>query len=139
MQRHFYCIIQLTKLNSVDNDDDDIEKDEEDAAINETIDTNSPANTNNFTRSTGSSSATVSSSSSERRRHYIVSQTPQITNELSSLSYNLDNLAARVHEVLSYGNADLKRRKKELSTKLVGMMEKVDGFISECGVVVHPS
>lgn len=137
------CTIQLAKLNSVDNDD---EEEEEDYTVtnNATADANSNATTNSTstTRPSSASSAsstTTTSSSSSRRRHYIVSQTPQITRELSSLSYNLDKLAAKVDEVSSYGDMDVKRRKKELSTTLVKMMERVDGFIAECGVVVPPS
>jgi len=133
------CTIQLAKLNSVDDDDDNNGDDDDtnntdnamdNESVNTTNTTNSTITTNTTnTMSSGSSTTTTSS----RRRHYILSQTPQIKSELSGLSYNLDKLAAEVDAIQSHGDGEVKRRKKTLSTMLVQMMERVDGFISECG------
>ena len=132
------CIIQLAKLNSVDDENYDSDAyydiDDESAITNNTIasaSTSATANSSNI--STSSSSNTTTSS---RRRHYIIAQTPQLTKDLSGLSYNLDKLAAEVDAVQSHGDSEVKRRKKELSTLLVKMMERVDGFMVECGVTV---
>mmetsp|Transcript_28378 Transcript_28378/g.33613 ORF Transcript_28378/g.33613 Transcript_28378/m.33613 type:complete len:220 (-) Transcript_28378:276-935(-) len=134
------CTIQLAKLNSVDDDDDD-DDDTEHAVDNESVNTSTTTNsastsTTNNTMQTTLSSGSSTTTSSSRRRHYILSQTPQVSKELSSLSYNLDKLAAEVDAIQSHGDAEVKRRKKALSTLLVQMMERVDGFILECGVVV---
>ena len=100
--------IQTAKLNSVDD---------------EIVDIHIP------TSSTSSSGEGQTS-----QKHYILSQVPSLTTDLSTLSYTLDKLAAEVDSVQSHGDEDVRRRKKELSTKLVDMMGVCDGFIKECGV-----
>jgi len=139
------CTIQLAKLNSVDDDGDDdntgsyADNDNESVTTNTTTASASTTATANTakTSSTSTSSNTTTSSASARRRHYIVSQTPQISKELITLSLNLDKLAAKVDAIQSHGDGDVRRRKKELSTLLVEMMDRVDAFISECGVEVN--
>jgi hypothetical protein len=68
------------------------------------------------------------------KRHYILSQVPSLMTDLSRLSYVLDKFAAELDQVSSHSDADVKRRKKELSKKVVDMMEVCDGFIQECGL-----
>lgn len=68
------------------------------------------------------------------KRHYILSQVPSLMTDLSRLSYVLDKFAAELDQVSSHGDAEVKRRKKELSKKVVDMMEVCDGFIQECGL-----
>mmetsp|Transcript_1540 Transcript_1540/g.2208 ORF Transcript_1540/g.2208 Transcript_1540/m.2208 type:complete len:202 (+) Transcript_1540:46-651(+) len=60
--------------------------------------------------------------------------TPALSKDLSMLSYTLDKLAAEIDSVQSCGDADVKRRKKEISKAIVKMMEKVDGYLKECGL-----
>ena len=57
-----------------------------------------------------------------------------LSKDLTMLSYTLDKIAADIDSVPSHGDADVKRRKKANSRKLVSMMEKVDGFLKECGI-----
>jgi hypothetical protein len=68
------------------------------------------------------------------KRHYILSQVPTVSKDLGMLSYNLDKLATQVDSVQSHGDDDVKRQKKDLSHKLVEMMEICDGFMRDCGV-----
>mmetsp|Transcript_8941 Transcript_8941/g.13521 ORF Transcript_8941/g.13521 Transcript_8941/m.13521 type:complete len:203 (-) Transcript_8941:136-744(-) len=68
------------------------------------------------------------------KRHYILSQVPSLMKDLGRLSYVLDKFAADLDQVSSHGDAEVKRRKKELSKKVVDMMEVCDGFIQECGL-----
>mmetsp|Transcript_8580 Transcript_8580/g.18469 ORF Transcript_8580/g.18469 Transcript_8580/m.18469 type:complete len:176 (-) Transcript_8580:53-580(-) len=63
----------------------------------------------------------------------IFEQYPQIKNDLSMLSYQLDKVAANIDSVQSCGSVEVKRRKKYLSNLLVKMMEKTDGLIASCG------
>ena len=57
-----------------------------------------------------------------------------LSKDLTMLSYTLDKIAAEIDSVQSYGDVDVKRRKKENSSTLVSMMEKVDRFLKECGI-----
>ena len=119
------CTIQLAKLNSVDNDDDDHST------------TSSITNNTTTTNSSNSTSATAATAKTNNtKKHYILSQTPKINKDLSGLSYNLDKLAAEVDAIQSHGDSSLRGRKKALSTHIVTMMDRVDGFISECGVIL---
>ena len=63
----------------------------------------------------------------------ILEQYPQIKKDLSMVSYRLDKVAAEVDSVQSHGNVEVKRRKKCLSNKLVGMTERADSLIALCG------
>ena len=59
---------------------------------------------------------------------------PLLSKDLSMLSYTLDKLASEIDSVQSSGDVDVKRRKKEMSGVLVSMMERIDGFLKECGI-----
>ena len=59
---------------------------------------------------------------------------PTLSKDLSMISYTLDQLAASVDSVQTYGEIDLKKSKKELSASIVQMMEKVDTYLKLCGV-----
>ena len=68
------------------------------------------------------------------KRHYILSQIPSLSKDLGMLSYNLDNMAAKVDSVQSHGDDSIKAQKKGLSHKLVEMMGICDEYMRECGV-----
>jgi hypothetical protein len=57
------------------------------------------------------------------------SMTEDLRQQLALLSHNLDLLAASVDAVLSE-NIGVKQRKKELSLRIVELMERADGLIS---------
>ena len=48
---------------------------------------------------------------------------------MARVSYNLDQLAAKVDAVPSQKHVDLKARKKQLSTKIVGVMQRADVYV----------
>ncbi len=64
----------------------------------------------------------------------ILCPSAQLSKQLSTLSYALDKLAADIDSVKSYNDKNVKCRKKEYSATVVKMMEKVDGFLKECGI-----
>lgn len=65
--------------------------------------------------------------------YYMYSQIPSLSKDLGTLSYNLDKLAADVDAVQSHGNDSVKAKKKELSNRIVKMMNTVDDLIETCG------
>eukprot|EP00554_Chaetoceros_debilis_P004705 CAMPEP_0194092222 /NCGR_PEP_ID=MMETSP0149-20130528/45925_1 /TAXON_ID=122233 /ORGANISM="Chaetoceros debilis, Strain MM31A-1" /LENGTH=173 /DNA_ID=CAMNT_0038777093 /DNA_START=71 /DNA_END=592 /DNA_ORIENTATION=- len=101
-------LMETAKLNSVDHDDDNNNTAEE---INDGQET-----------------------STQKKKHYILDQIPAIEKDLGLLSSSLDSLAAKVDSVQSSGDVDIKRQKRELSRTVVGMMDKVDMFMKDCGV-----
>uniref|UniRef100_A0A7S2U8C1 BAG domain-containing protein n=1 Tax=Attheya septentrionalis TaxID=420275 RepID=A0A7S2U8C1_9STRA len=58
----------------------------------------------------------------------------QLKKQLAMLSSQLDALAADVDSIQSNGDAEVKRRKKYLSVKLVEMMERADKIIGQFSV-----
>jgi len=76
----------------------------------------------------------LKSNDGTQKKHYILSQAPSLSTDLSVLSYSLDKLAADVDTVQSHGDDDVRKRKKDLSKKIVQMMNVVDGFMKDCGV-----
>jgi hypothetical protein len=65
--------------------------------------------------------------------YYMYAQIPSLSKDLGTLSYNLDKLAANVDAVQSYGNETVRRKKKDLSNRIVKMMNSVDFLIETCG------
>jgi hypothetical protein len=90
-------------------------------------------NNNDGINNTGSKTAGTSTSSSDTR---IITICPSasLSKQLSMLSYTLDKLAADTDSVKSYNDTHVKSRKREYSAAIVKMMEKVDGFLKECGI-----
>ncbi len=58
-------------------------------------------------------------------------QMPTLSKDLSILSNDLDILASDIDAVHSYGDFDIRRKKKELSTLTVGMMDTLDSFLKK--------
>jgi len=123
------CTVQLAKLNSVDNDD--VDTDSTPNATTTTVTSESDVIT---TETAAITNTTTTESPPKPKKHYILSQIPKISKDLSTLSYNLDKVAAEVDAIKSHGDTKVKLKKKAISTLLVTMMEQVDGFMSECGV-----
>ena len=71
---------------------------------------------------------------SEKKGRMMISDPPApLIKDLGILSHKLDKLASEVDSVQSCNDAELKTRKKELSSRTVRLMDKVDEYIEECG------
>ena len=129
-------------LNSVDGGDEDYDgtiRSEDEATQQDSNEAATPIRANITQKGQFSShddnhdvttaSTTLSSSSVHARRKVQVSG--KVKNDLATLSDALDKLVAYIDSVESKGNAEVKKRKKGLSTCAVKMMEKVDGLISQ--------
>jgi len=146
--------IQVAKLNSVDEegegDDDDAHDINNHGTIEDTSIRNSLINQDNEptvkiinetkpndlkTQSMEKQQET-STNNNTKHKHYILHQTPSLTKDLSTISYNLDKIASQVDAIQSYSDENVKSQKKKLSNELVKMMELVDGFVAECGIIL---
>ena len=143
--------IQVAKLNSVDDDEDGNADDVNNHDNTEdTFNENSLTNQDNGTtvkninetkpndpkpRSMEKHQET-NTNNNTKHKHYILHQTPSLTKDLSTISYNLDKIASQVDAIQSYSDENVKGQKKKLSNELVKMMELVDGFLAECGIVL---
>ena len=60
----------------------------------------------------------------------IFQQNPGLRKEIGFFSTRLDRLAARIDTVLSHSNDEVKKRKKQLSNKVVALMDALDTTIA---------
>lgn len=72
--------------------------------------------------------------STSPKRHYILIQIPSLEKDLGMLSYTLDQIAAEIDELNSHSDADLRQQKKDMSKRVVEMMNLCDSYLKECGV-----
>ena len=59
---------------------------------------------------------------------------PELRTRIGIFSDNLDRLAAAIDAVQSYADAEVKRRKKRLSSDIVALMEGLDGMVASFDV-----
>ncbi|KAL3794604.1 hypothetical protein ACHAWO_008333 [Cyclotella atomus] len=60
----------------------------------------------------------------------IFQQNPELRKDIGFFSTRLDRLAARIDSVLSYLDDEVKMRRKQLSNKVVELMEELDNMIA---------
>lgn len=77
---------------------------------------------------------TCSSTGGGDKKIITICPSTSLSKQLSMLSYTLDKLAADIDSINSYNDTHVKSRKKEYSATVVKMMERVDGFLKECGI-----
>jgi len=86
-----------------------------------------------FTTNTGGKNPTDDVVLSAGGDNEVLSQYPHLRTDISTLSYRLDKLAATADSAQSHGNVEVKRRKKQLSSIIVKMMERTDALMAACG------
>lgn len=73
---------------------------------------------------------------SDKKSRIIISDPPApLIKDLGILSHKLDKLASEVDSVQSCNDVELKKRKKDLSRRIVRLMDQIDEYIEECGTV----
>ncbi|KAL7489002.1 hypothetical protein ACHAW6_014565 [Cyclotella cf. meneghiniana] len=68
--------------------------------------------------------------STEELQKQIFQQYPQLRKDIGVFSTRLDKLAARIDSVISHSDELVKRRKKQLSSKIVLLMNELDKIIT---------
>jgi uncharacterized protein (DUF3084 family) len=77
-----------------------------------------------------SSDEIMDGSSNEELQIQTFQQNPELRKDIGFLSTRLDKLAAQIDSVLSHSDDEVKNRKKELSNKVVGLMDEIDKLIA---------
>ena len=60
----------------------------------------------------------------------IFQQNPELRKDIGFFSTRLDRLAARIDSVLSHSDEDVKKRKKQMSNKVVELMDALDKMVA---------
>ncbi|KAL3799746.1 hypothetical protein HJC23_010396 [Cyclotella cryptica] len=68
--------------------------------------------------------------SREELQKQIFQQNPELRKDIGMFSSRLDRLAARIDSVMSHSDEEVKRRKKQLSSKIVLLMTELDKIIT---------
>jgi chromosome segregation ATPase len=68
--------------------------------------------------------------SKEEIKKQIFQQNPELRKDIGLFSTRLDRLAARVDSVWSHSDNEVKRRKKQLSDKIVSLMNALDTMLA---------
>ena len=66
----------------------------------------------------------------------IFQQYPELRKDIGLFSARLDKLAATIDSIKSHSDDDVKSRKKQLSNKVVGLMNELDRMIASLNLAV---
>ncbi|ACI64553.1 predicted protein [Thalassiosira pseudonana CCMP1335] len=67
----------------------------------------------------------------------IFQQNPELRKDIGVFSSRLDRLAATIDSVKSHSDEEVKRRKKQMSNKIVTLMTELDRLIASLNLAVH--